>query len=196
MKKIFYSLMFVLIVMFSGKAYGQDPDAATPSTPIEEGSVNLFANRTAEQEEALEEYQLELTGQERIYTIRIGQAAPVTGTLFNTEAVAWLDTRNQFLHRYYVTALNLRMNQLRASTRLHLETLELRLSTQEQANNIIIENLRSQVTTYEANSRISLGLPTPNTRRATRRRVIMVSIASSIAAATLGSYITYIQVKR
>jgi len=196
MKKVFFSLIFALFMIFSNNALGQDVDAATPSTPIEDTGENLFANRTVEQEEALEEYRLELTGQERIYTIRVGQPAPVTGTLFNTEAVAWLDTRNQFVHRYYVTAINLRMNQLRASTRLHIETLELRLSTQERASNIIIENLRSQVTTYEANNRISLGLPTPNTRRATRRRAIIVSIASSIAAATLGSYITYIQVKR
>jgi hypothetical protein len=195
-KRILYFLLAIIcLVYLPNMCYGQDPDAATPSTPIEESPTNLFSNRTVTEEEPLDEYRLELSGQERIFTLRVGQPAPVVGTLFNTEAVAWLDTRSQYIHQYYMTVMNLRLNEVRTSARLHISTLELRLESQQQANNIILENLRSQIATYEENNRTALGIVNPRSRRAHRRRIVFISIASSLAAATVASYITYIKLQ-
>lgn len=175
MKKILLLLMFLLI----------------PSNTFAQED-NLFGNREVSQEEQIPDFTLRLGGEERVFTIVQGQPSPVSGTVFNTAAVAWLQSQIEYWKESYRVHLNYQLNQVRARARLEISTLELQLETERESNRVILATRDLQISTLTQQVEILTNQPNP-TRNITnhRRRIILVSTFVFLTTATISSYVTY-----
>lgn len=161
-----------------------------------------FDNRTIEQDTvSTRAFELRLGGSERLYPVTQGSLTPSPGTLFNIEAVAWLDAYMGNVHLYYMNEMNYRLNEVRTEARFRITSMELRLRTTEENHEARIINLQDNLNTCNENLRISLtgdASPTPSrrTRGRARRRMIFITIGTALGTAVTSSYATYIYTQR
>lgn len=190
-----FIMCIISIGIIPSKALCQDSPSAgvssTVPTPTEGSVFDVFANRTLEQEEVIEIPAIQHSSVERLYTLRIGQVSPATGTLFNIEAVAWLDVNNSFVANFYMTQLNFRLNQLRTEARLHVQSLQLQLNTERSMSELRINDLNSQLALErQISTELRTGSIPASERRHFHKRTAYITIGAILITAIVSTSIT------
>lgn len=191
-KNIIYLLALIIMFILPGVSFADD--AQNQQNQIPTNPPESLQNRTLEQELEIPNYQLQLSGNERMYTVQTGQLCPATGTLLNAEAVAWLETQIRTMRAYYATQNNSRMNELRTTARFEWQTIVAQWNTDRQFYETRIEALeRQNGLLSQQNNVLRTGVPI--NRHAVRRRrtrtafIVIGSIVVSGAASSLATYL-------
>lgn len=188
MKKIFIILCIMincLCVFDINKIYAQDAGV------VEVSSGNVFDNRTQEQEEPIPDFSLRIGGEERLYTVIQGQPSPVSGTLFNAAAAAWLESQIQLWKQSYAVHLNTQLNLIRTRARLEVDSLQLTLNTERETTRITIEARDRQIEELVNQVRILTDNGVTSHRSHHRRRIILATTFTFVGTLVTTAYITY-----
>lgn len=92
----------------------------------------------------------------RIYSIRQGQTAQVTGVLLNPEANAWIISQIEFLQRYWILEMNRRvelttawanaeMQGIRSEQQEEIDLYQIRIRELENQNQILVRTNENMI---------------------------------------------------